>query len=288
MPRIRYVLHSCFVVSTICGGAAFSLGCKTLLTSGGPSIKLGTKSVGTGGECSVRIPNRKQNYPLHMSAVHTEVSFDSDLGDHPRKPALHPIEILPININDKRRRGRIVTRTPAGAATNHFNKNGKRKGTKGSSSKTLAKRLSREEEVNLTTDIRKLKSVIQTRDQLAATKTAPNRNPVIPNHMYKEPIPKYPYKEQPTEEEWANACGMSKLQLRKTVISGRKAHSRLVSANVGLVLQIAKRYDHELRKSVDSGGGGVGTILTLNDLVQEGTLGLMTAAERFDSGKGAR
>lgn len=292
MPNIRHVLHSCFVVSSICGGAAFSLGSKSPLKSLGPCINIG--SVGAGGQCSVRMPIRNENFPLHMSAVHTEVSFGSDLGDHSRKkPALHNIEILPINItSDKRRRRKIVTTMPTVNANAAFKKNGKRKSTKGSgsSSKTNspAKRLSREEEVNLTTDIRNLKSVIETRDQLAATKTAPNRNPVIPNHMYKDAIPKYPYKEQPTEEEWAAACGMSKLQLRKTVIAGRNAHSLLVSANVGLVLQIAKRYDYELRKSVDSGGGGVGTILTLNDLVQEGTLGLMTAAERFDSEKGAR
>jgi RNA polymerase sigma factor (sigma-70 family) len=58
---------------------------------------------------------------------------------------------------------------------------------------------------------------------------------------------------------------------------------------MGLVLTIAKRYDYELKKSVQGGGGnGVGTILTLSDLVQEGNMGLMEAAERFDVEKGAR
>ena len=54
-------------------------------------------------------------------------------------------------------------------------------------------------------------------------------------------------------------------------------------------MTIAKRYDYELEKSVQGGGGnGVGTILTLSDLVQEGNMGLMEAAERFDAEKGAR
>lgn len=105
--------------------------------------------------------------------------------------------------------------------------------------------------------------------------------------MYKEP--NMPFENKPTEEEWAEACNMSVVELRRKLEVGREARSRIVSSNIGLVLQIAKRYDSDLRRSVEGGGGnGVGTILTLNDLVQEGNLGLMEAAEKFESDKGVR
>ncbi len=112
--------------------------------------------------------------------------------------------------------------------------------------------------------------------------------------MYKEHLrePKFPYKNHPTEEEWAEACGddgngLSVRELRKILLEGKEARATLVSANVGLVLQIAKRYYYELQRSTRA-GEGVGTILTVSDLVQEGNMGLMEAAERFDSEKGAR
>ena len=62
-----------------------------------------------------------------------------------------------------------------------------------------------------------------------------------------------------------------------------------MAGNVGLVLQISRKYAMELKRSVDlSGGNGVGSILTLQDMIQEGNLGIMEAAERFDPTKGAR
>mmetsp|Transcript_4704 Transcript_4704/g.6691 ORF Transcript_4704/g.6691 Transcript_4704/m.6691 type:complete len:338 (-) Transcript_4704:404-1417(-) len=73
------------------------------------------------------------------------------------------------------------------------------------------------------------------------------------------------------------------------MIEGKEARSRIVASNVGLVLQIARRYAYQLRRSQEfSNAAGVGTILTLQDMVQEGNLGLMEAAERFDSQKGFR
>jgi RNA polymerase primary sigma factor len=54
------------------------------------------------------------------------------------------------------------------------------------------------------------------------------------------------------------------------------AKDRLVQANLRLVVHVAKRYVHD-----DHG-------LTLPDLVQEGTLGLVRAAERFDWRRGHR
>jgi RNA polymerase primary sigma factor len=54
----------------------------------------------------------------------------------------------------------------------------------------------------------------------------------------------------------------------------RAARDEFVHANVGLVMSIARRY--------------MGRGLALNDLVQEGTLGLMRAVEKFDPGRGYR
>jgi DNA-directed RNA polymerase sigma subunit (sigma70/sigma32) len=92
---------------------------------------------------------------------------------------------------------------------------------------------------------------------------------------------------QPTEEEWAEACEFSVMELRQVMHDGREARSKLVASNAGLVTQIAKRHYWTLKRS-NQDGRGVGTILTMQDLIQEGNLGLMEAAERFDPSKGFR
>lgn len=148
--------------------------------------------------------------------------------------------------------------------------------------------LTREEEITLTTDIQKLKSVIKIRDELslAMTESAAlmGLRGALPRMIGESRLP---YEHQPLEEEWAKACKVSVIQLRRILIAGRDSRNWLTEANSGLVMQIAKKYFRELRRSVE-GANGVGTILTLQDMVQEGNLGLMEAAGRFDSSKGAR
>lgn len=68
---------------------------------------------------------------------------------------------------------------------------------------------------------------------------------------------------------------------------GQQARTTLVSSNAGLVTSIAKRHYRSLKLATEA-GGGVGTILTLQDMVQEGNLGLMQAAERFEPERGWR
>jgi RNA polymerase sigma factor (sigma-70 family) len=137
-----------------------------------------------------------------------------------------------------------------------------------------ANRLTKEEESQLIQAVQALHHVILVRDNLS---------------ILKSPDAKLPYANEPSEEEWAEACNMTVMQLRKTLFSGRDARSRLVSGNIGLVLQIARKYEYELKKSVIVGGdSGIGTILTLSDLIQEGNLGLMEAAAKFDFKKGVR
>lgn len=157
-------------------------------------------------------------------------------------------------------------------------------------------RLSREEENELTTQIKNLKVVMQIRDKLANAKI--NANMANRSNTYSVVPQTTPYETEelrwnrfslPTEEEWAKACDVSVMQLHRILISGRSARTKLVDGNAGLVMSVAKRYFSELRRSVEGGGSnGVGSILTLQDMVQEGNLGLMEAAERFDSTKGAR
>ena len=68
------------------------------------------------------------------------------------------------------------------------------------------------------------------------------------------------------------ATAQQKRRLRRAVADGDEAFDHLCRANLRLVVSIAKRY---------SGRG-----LPLMDLVQEGNMGLMKAAERFDHKRG--
>lgn len=165
--------------------------------------------------------------------------------------------------------------------------------------KTSRKRnahLTSEEEITLTSEFQKLKSVLKIQDELTQMKiaekdiydtSASSTGNIYMTEELRRSRPAYEH--QPTEEEWAKACGISVRQLRRILIAGRDAKTRLVDGNAGLVMNISQKYFSDLRRSVEgSGSNGVGSILTLQDMVQEGTLGLIEAAERFDSSKGAR
>lgn len=54
--------------------------------------------------------------------------------------------------------------------------------------------------------------------------------------------------------------------------SGRRARDQFVCSNLRLVISVAKRYSSRLKS----------TSLTFQDLLQEGTLGLQRAAEKYD------
>ncbi len=73
-------------------------------------------------------------------------------------------------------------------------------------------------------------------------------------------------------ETWHELPLAEQRRLRRIVADGQRARSELTSANLRLVVSIAKRY--------------VGRSVPMLDLIQEGNLGLMRAVEKFDHSKG--
>ena len=80
-----------------------------------------------------------------------------------------------------------------------------------------------------------------------------------------------------TRQEWMESAGLSSAkELRRRVSEYRQSKQKLVAANMGLVYAVVRSK------------GSVESISAFEELVQEGSLGLMRAAELFDPSRGIR
>lgn len=77
---------------------------------------------------------------------------------------------------------------------------------------------------------------------------------------------------EPDTKEWAGLVEMPVIKFRRRLMLGRRAKEKMVQSNLRLVVSIAKKY-------MNRG-------LSFQDLIQEGSLGLIRAAEKFDHEKG--
>ena len=75
-------------------------------------------------------------------------------------------------------------------------------------------------------------------------------------------------------EAWGAVTGLSPLEIKRALREGRRAKDRMIQANLRLVVAVAKKYQQRG--------------MELLDLVQEGTLGLERAVEKFDPTRGFR
>ena len=79
-------------------------------------------------------------------------------------------------------------------------------------------------------------------------------------------------KRPPNETEWAIEAKMSQWELRDRLQQSKRAKNKMVTANLRLVISVAKRYQNRG--------------LDFQDLIQEGSIGLIRATEKFDHTKG--
>lgn len=130
--------------------------------------------------------------------------------------------------------------------------------------------LTQEQERSLGTRVQALRALEELRESMIesalATEITESANKGIAGLM--------PTRREPTDADLAHAAGLSSVAEMKHIISrGEEARELLVQANLGLVGSVARKYMF-------------GHDMSLEDLMQEGCVGLMKSAERFDPSRG--
>lgn len=84
---------------------------------------------------------------------------------------------------------------------------------------------------------------------------------------------------RPSMLELSESLGVSLADTQRHIMTGMAAKNTLVSANLRLVTSVAN-------KLIKSKSGSTSQGLTIDDMIQEGSVGLIRAAEKFDATRG--
>ncbi|MGB5593424.1 MAG: RNA polymerase sigma factor SigC [Crocosphaera sp.] len=154
--------------------------------------------------------------------------------------------------------------------------------------------LKKEEEVAKSQQVQRYLELLKIRDHAAETEDIIMGSFVHVHHIHDQLMAYLGHR--PSWEKWAKASEMSVFELKQILAQGKqkwaalanidvvelekmqklgpRAKEQMIKANLRLVVSVAKKYQHRG--------------LELLDLIQEGTLGLERAVEKFDPVKGYR